>query len=264
MRKLTQIMVFILTATVASSGFGIARGATSAGFVQSQGENAAYSIDQNDLNRALDSTAVCTRTLDVDVKVTVPKDPQNVIESYAKNHEIMLTNGTEILVGANPQLVEPISGVEWQTIVFTLNGCLAPRWKSQNWAMSMTSVVKIKRKNGPFTTSTEGKQSTVPVVFSALPNRQKPAISVLTVMPSKTSATVLMGAKKAKGDPDFTYEYRVSGANTSKFPATWKEATGQVAKITSLKPKATYKLYVRAVAPDGTSGTSKLTSFKTK
>ena len=265
MQNLSRINVFIITATIASSSLGIASGATSSGFIQSQAEAATYRIDQNGLNLALDSTAVCSRTLDVEFKVTVNQDPQYVLSSSAKNHEIMLTNGTEILIGTNSQYVETISGIEWQTIGFTLNGCLAPRWKNQNWALSLSSVVKITRKkNGNITTTLEGRQSSGPVIFTAIPNRQKPTISVLTVIPAKSSATLLLGAKKTKGDPDFTYEYRVSGANSSKFPATWKEVTGQVAKITSLKPKATYKLYVRAVAPDGTAGTSKLSSFKTK
>ena len=263
MRKFAQIMVFILTAIAASSSFGIASGATPGDFVESQDETwiarIDYRIDKNDMNLALDSTAVCTRTMDVDVKVTA-NDPRNDQVSSAKKLEIMLTNGTEILIGTYPQIVEFFSGDEWQTIGFTINGCLSPRWKSQKWAMSMTSEIRVTRTGQ----SAGSKSSTEPVVFTALPNRQKPTISVLSVVPAKTSATLLLGAKKIKGDPDFSYEYRVSGANSSKFPATWTEATGQVAKISRLKSKATYKLYVRAVAPDGTTGTSKLTSFKTK
>lgn len=264
MRSLTRILVFILTATAVSSNLGIANGVTPADYIQAKSDPVTYRIDRNDMNLALDSTAVCTRTLDVDVKVQVETNPENVIASWAKNHEILLTNGTDILTGTNQQIIERVSGIEWQTISFTMNGCISPRWKSQIWAMSLSAVIMVKRKEGQFQTSSEGKRGIEAVVFNTVPNRSKPTISVLSVIPTRTSATLLLGAKMTKGDPVFTYEYRISGANTSKFPATWKEATGQVAKITSLKPKATYKLYVRAVAPDGTTGTSKLTSFKTK
>jgi hypothetical protein len=256
--KFRATSALLLSLIILETSLVVAQAETAPGYVQANSGAVYYRITKLSLERALASTQSCSRAIPVEIYVAGGVDS-------ARNHSLTITNGTDTLFGSASIMLRSSSGIEsWQPLNIVTVGCVSPRWRRQTWGFAFTSSVSRSRQVDQITVTETTDQNSSVAIFLPEPNRVAPKITVATLVPGKTSATLLVGSNSLSGEQEFTYQYRVSGQNNSKFPTTWKSFTGQVTSIKGLKTRSTYKIYVRAVAPDKTTSSSKLVTFKTK
>jgi hypothetical protein len=216
----------------------------------------------SDVKRITNSVGACEHLLEVDV-FSSPTAGNEISQ-----HTVTLTNGAETVFGTTSHKVLS-GGSIWVKLPVPLQGCIKPRWKTQEWTVSFVAKVKgqltwFQPNVGWLSGIRTRDESGGLALFEAKPTRPKPAISVASIVPSTTTASLLVSSNSRFGDPEFSFEYKLTKPNSGSWESAWKPSRGPVIGIKGLKRKSTYQLQVRVKSFDGALSSILKKSFKTK